>query len=175
MKHAWGFAGFKDRHDELRREAEDAIEDGSRSSDCHRVANVELEKERQRVHQVRMYVYMQYIHAVIDHSIKCNQVLARRTNRRKKRKQKLCCSYKECKQPSEPLCPCESVGLCPNVAHASCCKRGNTGKIVCSVCANKSNSPMKRGHDATPTEVGSTTRSVSKSSRISTNDPTRVR
>ena len=114
MKHAWGFAGFKDRHDELRREAEDAIEDGSRSSDCHRVANVELEKERQRVHQVRMYVYMQYIHAVIDHSIKCNQVLARRTNRRKKRKQKLCCSYKECKQPSEPLCPCESVGLCPS-------------------------------------------------------------
>ena len=54
MKHAWGFAGFKDKHDALRRKAEDTIEDGSRASDCYRVANVQLEKERQRIHQVRI-------------------------------------------------------------------------------------------------------------------------
>ena len=57
MKHAWDFAGFKDRHDELRREAEVAIEDGSRSSDCHRVVNVELEKERQRVRDREMVIF----------------------------------------------------------------------------------------------------------------------
>ena len=42
MKHAWGFAGFKDQHDKLRRESDDDIEDGCRKA---RVHNVKLEKE----------------------------------------------------------------------------------------------------------------------------------
>ena len=73
MKHAWGFAGFKDRHDALRREAEATIEDGSRSSDCHRVANAQLEKERQHIHQVRTYSYVydivSYIQSLITQSL----------------------------------------------------------------------------------------------------------
>ena len=57
LKHAWGFAGFKDEHDALRRKRESEIPDASRGEESvHRIPNVELEKERQRIQHVCMHI-----------------------------------------------------------------------------------------------------------------------
>ena len=144
MKHAWGFAGFKDQHDKLRREADASIEDGCRNADSGRVRNNELDKARRHIHQV----------------------MARRA-KRKQSKEKPTCSYCKCSNPNDPLLPCEQPGRCPNYLHARCCARG---KLICSICARK----QKRRHDTTPTEVAKSTRSVAKSARLSRDDPVRV-
>ena len=84
MQHAWGFAGFHDVHDKLRRERDASIEDGCRNVDSGRVRNNELEKERRRIHHT----------------------MARRA-KRKKSKQKPTCSYANCCHPNDELLPCE--------------------------------------------------------------------
>ena len=37
LKHAWGFTGFKDEYDKLRRDTDTSIEDGCHSEETGRV------------------------------------------------------------------------------------------------------------------------------------------
>ena len=107
LQHAWGFAGFKDQYDQLRREADAAAEDDRFDTTTGRVTSNELERERYRIHRV----------------------LVRQIRRRSKRSQEAICSYQDCRHPNDPLCPCEQMGLCPHLAHARCSKGGD--RLLC--------------------------------------------
>ena len=107
------------------------------------------------------------------------RVLARQARRKANRKGNTTakCSYHDCQHAGEPLFPCENPGLCPRFTHAKC-SQGDGDKLLCSVCVGHQQCSRsqrnKRNHDKTPEDVVSTTRSVSKSRRISRDDATRV-
>lgn len=177
IQHVWGYAGlyslihdqlllfyyyhhiigFKDEHDRLRRNREADIEDASSSPQDNHVANTQLEKERQRIHRL----------------------LSRRYKKKKQSRKKLSnsgCSYADCTNGGDSLIPCEQTGLCPRLCHLKCFRKHSTGsKILCSECNSRcSQINRKRDHGFTPPCVARSTRSVSKSRRVSTEDPVRV-
>ena len=176
IQHVWGYAGqcihnirthrhthslthsdptgFKDEHDRLRRNREADIEDESSSPQDHHVVNSQLEKERQRIHRL----------------------LSRRYQRKKKSMTKMPnsgCSYADCSHVGDPLIPCEQTGLCPRLCHEKCFRKHGTGsRILCSECCSQVS--RKHTHGEAPPCVVRTTRSVSKSRRITIADPVRV-
>ena len=89
MKHAWGFAGFKDQHDKLRVNSVVKLMyplkmDVETLTGRGRVRNNELDKARRHIHQV----------------------MARRA-KHKQSKEKPTCFYCKCSNPNDPLLPCE--------------------------------------------------------------------
>ena len=154
LEHVWGYAGFKDQFDLLRRQQDATVRDDRFDTSAGRVQNNFLEKERNRLHRVQ----------------------ARQIKRRKERTTDAQCSYagcNGCKHPNDVLHPCENPGLCPNFTHERCSRGGQL--LLCYACASKvndgnnsrDNSQRKRDRELTPTDIA---RSVSKTSKISKTD-----
>ena len=58
------------------------------------------------------------------------QVLQHRDNRHTTKKTQKKCSYPNCKDTEDPLCPCESTGLCPNFTHTHYSLGGHNSKLL---------------------------------------------
>lgn len=142
LKKMWGFQGYKDQHDKMRREHDDEIHDATR--DCQHSTAIEQER--------------QWVQNRIARSAQRSALLTRNKSVSQ------ACAYGDLcgNQQEQQLQPCEHPG-CKQFVHRSCSERFCTEQnvIYCRAHANITDKRQKRPHDKTPPPA-ITGRSVSK-------------